>query len=74
MDLRLKVYGRTMAQRRLMGDECVPKWNFLQVVKEQEVKCTLQARLEFICFSGGVESRSEGGEMVRWPWGRRIYV
>lgn len=27
------------------GDECVPKWNFLEVVEVHEVKCTLQVRV-----------------------------
>lgn len=37
-------------------DDCVPKWNFLEVVELHEVKCTLQVRLsgKYICFGGGV--------------------
>lgn len=27
------------------GDECVPKWDFLEVAEVQEVKCALQVKL-----------------------------
>lgn len=50
-------------------DKCVPKWNFLKVVKVHEVKCALRARLEYICFSGVCVCVVVGGGKVNWSGG-----
>lgn len=52
------------------GDECVPKWNFLEVVELHEVKWALQVRRsgKYICFGGGVCVCIGGGE-VKWSGG-----
>ncbi len=33
--------------KEMDGDECVPKWNFLEVVEVHELKCALQVKLEW---------------------------
>lgn len=31
--------------KKIDGDECVPKWEFLEVAREHKVKCPLQEEL-----------------------------